>query len=160
MRSRGLADLEAKEIVMETKDKGRPEPGKQYRLTGGTGTPAISNGNTWAESEVGGEADVTAKIKARIDQYIQIVDQYNLDYYARNKFTFESAPKAEAEYGSRYAKIRHPGRGVHSFIDMKNGDILKAASYKAPAKNGVRGNIWSEDIGRSVINEHGCNYLK
>ncbi len=30
----------------------KPEYGKQYRLTGGTGTPAISNGNTWAESEV------------------------------------------------------------------------------------------------------------
>lgn len=30
----------------------KPEYGKQYRLTGATGTPAISNGNTWAESEV------------------------------------------------------------------------------------------------------------
>jgi hypothetical protein len=30
----------------------RPESGKQYRLTGGPGTPAISNGNTWAESAV------------------------------------------------------------------------------------------------------------
>ncbi len=30
----------------------RPEYGKQYRLTGGPKTTAISNGNTWAESEV------------------------------------------------------------------------------------------------------------
>lgn len=30
----------------------RPEPGKVYALTGGSDTPAISNGNTWAESEV------------------------------------------------------------------------------------------------------------
>ncbi len=30
----------------------RPEPGRQYRLTGASGTPAISNGSTWAESEV------------------------------------------------------------------------------------------------------------
>ncbi len=29
-----------------------PEPGKQYRLTGGTGVKAISNGNTWKESEM------------------------------------------------------------------------------------------------------------
>ena len=36
----------------ETTDKGKPEYGKQYRLTGGPDTPAISNGNTWAESEV------------------------------------------------------------------------------------------------------------
>lgn len=30
----------------------RPEYGKMYSLTGGTGKKAISNGNTWAESEV------------------------------------------------------------------------------------------------------------
>lgn len=30
----------------------RPEPGKVYRLTGAADVPAISNGNTWAESEV------------------------------------------------------------------------------------------------------------
>lgn len=30
----------------------RPEPGKIYALTGGPDTPALSNGNTWAESEV------------------------------------------------------------------------------------------------------------
>ncbi|HUZ01655.1 MAG TPA: JAB domain-containing protein, partial [Thermomicrobiaceae bacterium] len=36
-------------------DRGRPEPGKQYRLTGGPGVAAISNGSTWAESEVTAE---------------------------------------------------------------------------------------------------------
>ena len=33
-------------------DKGKPEAGKVYALTGGPGTPSIANGNTWAESEV------------------------------------------------------------------------------------------------------------
>ena len=33
-------------------DKGKPEAGKVYSLTGGHGTPSIANGNTWAESEV------------------------------------------------------------------------------------------------------------
>ena len=32
--------------------RNEPEPGKQYRLTGGPGVAAISNGNTWAESKV------------------------------------------------------------------------------------------------------------
>ena len=31
-------------------DKGKPEPGKQYALTGAG--KSIANGNTWAESEV------------------------------------------------------------------------------------------------------------
>ena len=33
-------------------DKGKPEAGKLYSLTGGHGTPSIASGNTWAESEV------------------------------------------------------------------------------------------------------------
>jgi hypothetical protein len=33
----------------------RPEPGKTYALTGDGTTPSISNGNTWAESEVRGD---------------------------------------------------------------------------------------------------------
>ena len=34
------------------KDKGKPEAGKIYALTGGPDTPSIASGNTWAESEV------------------------------------------------------------------------------------------------------------
>ena len=30
----------------------KPESGKIYALTGGTGTPCVMNGNTWAESVV------------------------------------------------------------------------------------------------------------
>jgi len=33
-------------------DKGKPEAGKVYSLTGGTGTPSIASGNTLSESEV------------------------------------------------------------------------------------------------------------
>ena len=33
-------------------DKGKPEAGKIYALTGGHDTPSIASGNTWAESEV------------------------------------------------------------------------------------------------------------
>ena len=37
-------------------DKGKPEPGKEYALTGGHGTPSIASGNTWAESEIKDES--------------------------------------------------------------------------------------------------------
>jgi len=30
----------------------KPEPGKQYRLTGGPGTKSIANGDSWSDSEV------------------------------------------------------------------------------------------------------------
>ena len=44
--------LEAAKIVLKGKPVDKPEPFKQYALTGGTGTKCIANGNTWAESEV------------------------------------------------------------------------------------------------------------
>ena len=43
-------------------DKGKPEDGKVYSLTGGKGIPSISNGNTWAESEVKNEKDTDIKM--------------------------------------------------------------------------------------------------
>lgn len=39
-------------IVRKYVIKNEPEYGKQYALTGATGTPCIANGNTWAESVV------------------------------------------------------------------------------------------------------------
>lgn len=47
--------------------------------------------------------------------------------------------------GKKYAKIvMHNLSGqssAHAFVDMNTGDIFKAASWKAPAKNGVRYNL-------------------
>ena len=55
------------------------------------------------------------------------------------------------EIGSRYVKVIKfaltPNASVHSFICMIDmgkfckGDILKAASWKAPARNHARGNV-------------------
>lgn len=44
--------LEAAKIVLKGKKEDKPEPFKQYALTGGPGVKCIANGNTWEESEV------------------------------------------------------------------------------------------------------------
>ncbi len=142
--------------MKNTQDKGRPEAGKIYALTGATGTPAISNGNTWAESEVGGEADVTAKIKARVEKYVALVQSLQPLKGDVNHV------EVSAMYGKKYARIvttrNGGGRSVHSFINLANGDILKSATWATPAKH-ARGNILAEDIGASAINQYGANYL-
>jgi hypothetical protein len=46
-----------------------------------------------------------------------------------------------------------PRRSVHCFIDRETGDILKAASWKAPAPRGKRGNILTADNGVSSVNQ-------
>lgn len=53
------------------------------------------------------------------------------------------------EFGKKYIKVIDRN-SVHSFIVMKDegkfkrGDILKAASWAAPARNFARGNIFGE----------------
>lgn len=53
--------------------------------------------------------------------------------------------------GKKYIKVIKNG-SVHSFIvkedhgKFKKGDILKAASWNAPAKNAARGNIFGEYV--------------
>ena len=110
----------------------------------------------------------------RIYNYADMVQVKQDEYFKRYKFTHSPSDKIEVKIGRRYAKVIKldrdwddsgdpivQGRGgsVHSFVDMGNGDILKAAGWSAPAPNGVRGNIFNEDVGASVVNEHGANYL-
>ena len=50
------------------------------------------------------------------------------------------------EEGRKYYKIIQVGehqRSVHAFVDKKNGDLYKAASWAAPAK-GVRYNLMND----------------
>lgn len=60
----------------------------------------------------------------------------------------------EVEEGSKYVKVLSVtfGRSAHSFIvkadgpKFKAGDVLKAASWNAPAKNFRRANIFVGDF--------------
>ena len=114
------------------------------------------------------------KVVDRLYEYASLVQVMNDNYFKAAGYTFGPAPLIDITFGSRYAKVikkdRHyvdgPGSevtirvgSVHSFVDLNNGDILKG-SWKAPVKNGVRGNIFAEDIGADRVNEHGPAYLK
>jgi hypothetical protein len=65
------------------------------------------------------------------------------------------------EAGTKYIKIFHwyddgssfKQRSCHSFVDYE-GNIWKAASWKAPAKNFSRGNVITKDYG--TIRWTGC----
>ena len=51
----------------------------------------------------------------------------------------------EFEEGSKYVKVvslSWSSRSVHSFIEKSNGNIWRAASWKAPARNFARGNVF------------------
>lgn len=62
------------------------------------------------------------------------------------------------ERGQKYARIVEEGnqRSVFCFVDLSNGDILKAAGWKAPAKH-ARGNIAN---GATQVGPYGPAYLR
>ena len=103
-------------------------------------------------------------MQVRLNQYMVMVQEKNNHYWKINEFTFSDPPTVEAMYGKKYARIikvddLNGSRSVHTFVNMENGDILKGG-WNAPVKNGVRGNIFSDDLGASVVSEHGPMYLK
>ena len=66
--------------------------------------------------------------------------------------------------GERYIKITRVREGqvagnVYGFIDRTNGDILRAASWRAPAKH-ARGNLFSPDNGLTCVGPYGIAYLR
>jgi hypothetical protein len=70
-------------------------------------------------------------------------------------------PTITLERGKRYVRVvreSRESRSVHSFVDTTNGDVLKADSWKKPAKH-ARGNIFAEDNGLKGVNYIGANYL-
>lgn len=67
--------------------------------------------------------------------------------------------------GLKFAKIVRtrqdsPGSAsVHCFVDMTNGDVLKAAGWQAPAKH-ARGNIFDANNGLAKMGPYGPAYLR
>jgi len=76
----------------------------------------------------------------------------------RREMSEEFCANISVEIGSKYIKVctgrSGYGRSVHSFIVMKDdgkfkaGDILKPASWAAPARNFARGNIFVGNYSR------------
>ncbi len=93
-----------------------------------------------------------------LQNYLNHIATRYAEFHNRMGFSGSSANSIERfneslriDEGKAYYKIIKDG-SVHSFIvkqdnkQFKQGDVLKAASWKAPAKNFARGNIISDDL--------------
>jgi predicted PP-loop superfamily ATPase len=88
--------------------------------------------------------------KAAYQQHLR--NDYGINYQGRYDIEFEK--------GSTYMKVVHlssgGSRSSHSFIVLKPvkgfqvGDILKSASWKAPALNFKRGNIFQPETWKNI----------
>ena len=96
-------------------------------------------------------------ISAFLNHFEKCERQYD-DYMAKAFPTLLKNEGFSYQVGSRYIKIVRDG-SVFSFIDVTNGAVLKAASWRAPAKH-ARGNIFDESNGMKHVTVYGPNYLR
>ena len=96
--------------------------------------------------------------KTALDNFVNLVQGMIDAGHAQN---FPTLPRTivRVDLGRRYAKLvtTSLSRSVFCFVDLDNGDILKAATWKAPAKH-ARGNIFAENP-LDGVNPYGANYL-
>lgn len=107
------------------------------------------NTNYWRARNM--EQDTIERLESFVAGCNKIVREHN-------EKNFPNLEHDEIYYklGKRYAKLFYTG-SVFCFVDMTNGDVLKSASWKTPAK-GARGNIFDEHNGLARITPYGAAY--
>jgi hypothetical protein len=108
------------------------------------------------------------EVIVRIGQFVRALEKFCNEV---NQCKHLYAIVLEAEVGKKYARIvrrdKWPdqaptGGSAHCFIDLANGNILKADGWKRPAPQ-IRGNIFKDDfdIGPGkAVGEFGAAYLR
>ena len=98
----------------------------------------------------------------RLAKFVAISQAITDKWYDDSGYT-QGKPTLVIHDGSRYVKVVRQENGidgsVHCFVDKTNGNVLKAASWKAPAKH-PRGNIFDEDNGAGAMSQWGAKYLR
>jgi len=71
-------------------------------------------------------------------------------------------PVLTIKNGRKYAKIiatAYQQSHVFCFVNRENGDVLKAESFKKPARH-ARGSIFADDHGKSSVSAYGAHYIR
>jgi len=107
-------------------------------------------------------------MKQEILDFTDRVDAMLKKNYETMGYDF-AVPGVIVKFGRKNAKLIsteiHKGtteqtqRSVFCFVEMATGNILKAASWNAPAKH-ARGNITNEFGGMTSVGPYGANYMK
>jgi|HubBroStandDraft_4_1064222.scaffolds.fasta_scaffold03931_18 hypothetical protein len=105
-------------------------------------------------------ADVRARIPAFLAAAQALVDAY----FARNFPNTVPPTLSQDGNGASYQRIVSRDKcsehgSAYCFIDLATGDVLKADSFKRPAKT-ARSNIFATDAGVSGVGPHGAKYLR
>lgn len=88
----------------------------------------------------------------QIQQVLDYANKVLADYWTANNITHCAPSTVTAEKAKRYARLvitQDAGNGsrcAYGFLDLTNGNLLKANSWKAPDTKLVRGNVHANDL--------------
>ncbi len=105
--------------------------------------------------------EIAAVNSLEVAEFVGRCQKIVRDYYEKH-YQLLVVPTLAVEPGKRYFRIvqkQNSSCSAWAFIDSTNGDVLKAASYKAPAKH-ARGNLHDEHGGMKYIGVSGPAYLR
>lgn len=102
---------------------------------------------------------MTTEFQTALNTWLEKAQELISKYYGENFPTLNRPVLSVDEGGKKFLRIvRTDGssRSVFAFIEVATGNVLKADSWKAPAK-GARGNIYTAELG---VTEYGAKYLR
>ena len=95
---------------------------------------------------------------ARLAAWLKATQEMSDIHYA-NYFPSLTPARLVLERGRRYIRVTiteaNGSRSAHSFIDMTNGNVLKARNWKSPTPRLVLGNLLDDTGGLSNTSGHG-----
>lgn len=98
-----------------------------------------------------------------LDSFKDHVQKLQDAYIKAMDYTHLNGTKVSSEDALKFTKVfiiePSGNKRIYCFIDRNNGDILKPATFSAPAK-GARGNIFDADHGMKRMGPHGPAYNK
>ena len=111
---------------------------------------------------------VTNEFQVAFDTWFEgckkVISSYNswMTYDSREELCYTVKQKYIFVFQKRIVPIGErgfDGSSAWAFVDIKTGDVLKPASWKAPAKH-ARGNIFDKSNGLGSIGPYGPAYLR
>ena len=117
---------------------------------------AVNLGAPWKDEETHIDMVNSGKFDVYFKLWQNWIDSENEKYWKMN-FPNSESKKMTFNRGRNYIRIIHDG-SAYCFINLKNGDILKPASWNAPAKH-ARGNIFDTSSWKNC-GPFGVTYLR
>jgi hypothetical protein len=93
--------------------------------------------------------------QSALDRFVSEAQEMISTYYAEH-YPNLTPETLKVDPGRKYIRI-WKGSSAYCFIDSTNGDVLKPATWRAPAKH-ARGNIFTGKA-TDAVGPHGARYL-